>query len=191
MFFILSADIWRKVDAWIYLKRYLFSVFLAKVLTKARICVKIKYISLDVGKLLIRGEKVEKVKTFFMKRLLPILMTIGLILSMSVFSSCGLKSSNYTEKEHLQRVKKRVEERYFSGDGAYEYTDYEIYPVYNENDKLGYFLVEFAPCGFVYIMITEGDFSWIFCTGMYLRDSFDDKWGKTTWSRYKIPQNAI
>lgn len=59
----------------------------------------------------------------------------------------------YSEKQHLSRVKSLAEERYL-GEGS-EYTGLEVYPLYNEDDKLEYVLIELQPQGFVYVKVNE------------------------------------
>ena len=99
-----------------------------------------------------------KLKGFFRKRLMPILTSVGIIMSMALFSGCiNEEISDYTVEEHIAMVSEKVEARYFAGDGKYEYTDYEVYPLYNANDELKYFLVDFQPFGYVYIWIWEPD----------------------------------
>lgn len=62
-------------------------------------------------------------------------------------------SSMYSEEKHIERVSKRVEKRYMGENSPY--TDLTVYPLYDENDKLGYFVVEFEPYGYEYIKINK------------------------------------
>lgn len=75
------------------------------------------------------------------------------------------EASDYTEEEHLQRVSDLVEKRYMQ-EGS-EYTSYEVHPVYNENDELEYFIVDFEPEGYVYVQMSE--VVTIVSVGMYVR----------------------
>ena len=54
----------------------------------------------------------------------------------------------YNEQEHFERVAKRVEKRYMQNEDS-KFTSYEIYPLYDENDEISFFMVEFEPYGFV------------------------------------------
>ena len=92
------------------------------------------------------------------------------------------KSSDYTEEEHLQRVSDLVEKRYMQ-EGS-EYTSYEVHPVYNENDKLEYFIVDFEPEGYVYVQIH--DVVTIMTTEMYVRDYHESEF----WRPYTYVPGA-
>lgn len=81
----------------------------------------------------------------------------------------------YTEGQHLQRISKLVEKRYM-GEKS-EYTSYEVFPLYDQNEKMKYCIVEFEPYGFVWVKINDNDFNY----GMYSRREMD----KNGWSRYE------
>ncbi len=81
----------------------------------------------------------------------------------------------YTEEQHLQRISKLVEKRYM-GEKS-EYTSYEVFPLYDQNEKMKYCIVEFEPYGFVWVKINDNDFNY----GMYSRREMD----KNGWSRYE------
>lgn len=118
-------------------------------------------------------------------------MLVALLLAAGVFGAfwlfgCRENASDYTEEQHTARVSELVEKRYMKqGSG---YTDYTLYPLYNEKEELRYFLVEFAPAGFVYIKIYQeelrqacGRYLGIY-TGMYIRHIEEG----ATWRRYKV-----
>lgn len=79
-------------------------------------------------------------------------------------SGCIEKANKYTEEEHLRRVSERIYVKYIDGDRVLspddgrpdedretiKATGFEVFPLYNENDELEYFLVEFQPYGFIY-----------------------------------------
>lgn len=86
------------------------------------------------------------------------------------------KSSNYSEKEHIDNVSKIIEEEYLN-DGL----TYKIRPLYDYNDKLAYFVVDFSDNTFIYIMIQEKDKSIIGGTKLYIKDCtqiLDRPWSK-------------
>lgn len=58
---------------------------------------------------------------------------------------------SFSESEHIARVSKRLERKYFDETG--EVPLFSVSPLYTENDKLRYFVVEFEPSGFLYVYI--------------------------------------
>lgn len=100
-------------------------------------------------------------------------------------SGCNEKASKYTEEEHIQRVTERIEERFMTDE--FEYTGFEVYPLYDENDDLKYFLVEFEPYEFMYVLLRDEQlkaFSFLGAsTSMYKLSTFE-----VEWSRYTIDQ---
>ena len=92
------------------------------------------------------------------------------------------EASDYTEEEHLQRVSDLVEKRYMQ-EGS-QYTSYEVYPVYDEYEELQYFVIDFEPEGYVYILLqkTVGRF----CRGMYTRDCYENEF----WRPYTYAPGA-
>ncbi len=73
-----------------------------------------------------------------------------ILISFSFFNLFGCEKKNLEEK-HATRIEKRIQKQYIEESG--EFTSFDLYPLYDENDKLKYFLVEFEPCGFLYIEI--------------------------------------
>ena len=84
-------------------------------------------------------------------------------------------SWSYTEEQHLQRISKLVEKRYM-GEKS-EYTSYEVFPLYDQNEKMKYCIVEFEPYGFVWVKIN--DFALL--KSLYTR--YDES-ASQKWSRY-------
>ena len=113
-----------------------------------------------------------------MKKIFMILTCLILLICLG---GCK-KSSDFSEKEHTRRIEKLIEKRYFKGDNLYK--SYELYPVYNENDVLSYYIIEFEPNDYVYIKINENDLSSWYGVSMYTR--FDGQ----KWQRYKINYNS-
>jgi len=103
------------------------------------------------------------------RKVFSLIMVVVLSISMFKLVGCFEKSSKYTEEEHFKRVSKRVEKRYFSKSNK-EFTGYELFPIYNEKEQLQYFLVEFEPQGYIYILINERDMNPILA-GMYTVES--------------------
>ena len=61
-----------------------------------------------------------------------------------------------------------------------KYTSYEVYPVYNEYEELKYFVIDFEPEGYVYILLqkTVGRFG----RGMYTRSYENEFWRPYTYA---------
>lgn len=85
-------------------------------------------------------------------------------------------SWGYTEEQHLQKISELVEKRYMSGD--YDFTSYEITPLYDKNEKLHYCVVDFEPYGFVWVRIND----FAFLKSLYTRD---EEFISRDWSRYE------
>lgn len=94
------------------------------------------------------------------KKILTITLIIIMLLSMvGIMTGCD-DPNRYTKEQHIQRISKRVEQRlnegHFKGFGGYYFeniTDFAVYPIYNNDDKLVWFLIEFEPIGYIYVVI--------------------------------------
>lgn len=86
------------------------------------------------------------------------------------------RRDDFTEAEHLARVTKLAKKRYLSGSN--KYTDLQVYPIYNDGDKLQYFLIELEPVGYVFVYLHYNNIS---CS-MYSRSLDSDNF----WARYAI-----
>ncbi len=84
-------------------------------------------------------------------------LVVVVVAALAVFV-CSRYSWFYSEEQHLERITERAEER-FLGEGS-EYTDLEVYPVYNEHEELEYALIELAPQGYMYVHIADVDYPW-------------------------------
>ena len=106
-----------------------------------------------------------------MKKVLLILLLI-----VSTFGLTGCVSSDvYSEEKHMERIAKRVEKYFIIDD--YEYTSFEMYKLYDENDEFKYILVEFEPYGFLFVQIREKSMPII---GSHMYSVYLDK----SWCRY-------
>lgn len=90
-----------------------------------------------------------------------------------------------TMEEHADLVYERVQQYYMSENSKYKntYTDFEVFPLYNQNDELTHFVVEFEPYGFVYLKINKKADS---IEELYIRDLFIGD----SWQRYTINEAA-
>lgn len=78
--------------------------------------------------------------------LLIVALSLAFMSSMSFF---------YSEKHHLARIRSLAEERFLGEDRIY--TDLDVYPIYNEEDKLEYALIELKPQGYLYVKINKSN----------------------------------
>lgn len=86
----------------------------------------------------------------------------------------------YSEKQHLSRIRKRAEERFL--DEGSEFTDLEVYPLYNEAERLELVLIEFEPYGYVYVQISNNYLKWLTGVGMYM---LSENHPPEPWSPYR------
>jgi len=112
---------------------------------------------------------------------------IFLISIISIISLTGCKVKHYSEEEIIEEVHRLINLKYFNNNNKYEYTSYELYPVYNDKDIMEYLLIEFEPYGFVFIQIRyEAKFS---SNSKFLSCGTDREIYKG-WSKYEI-KNGI
>ncbi len=124
----------------------------------------------------------EKRKT--VKTILIITIALMLFSSLFMFAGCTHKAKYYTVEEHTQRVRERMEKR--MEDPYYEsFTGFEVYPLYNVNDELNYFLIELEPYGFFFVLIRDEHWQLFSWSSMYLIDKcYEHK----TWSPYTVDE---
>ncbi len=115
-------------------------------------------------------------------RVLAIVLALVVLLS-AAFVGLYLSGRSYTysEERHLKRISARIENR-FMREGS-EYTGFEIYPVYNEHEEFEFALVEFAPQGFLYVVITEWEIPFL---GVYMYSMSDPE--PTPWSPCRMEE---
>lgn len=110
------------------------------------------------------------------KKLSAIILTVTLVFCMFSLSGCISHSNNYSESEHIQRVTNLAKKRYIQENTPY--SDLHVYPLYNKNDKLEYFLIEMEPYGYDYIKLHDNDFG----HSLYTRNA-SNNW---PWARYVV-----
>ena len=70
-----------------------------------------------------------------------------------------MQVTHYSEAKHIKRISKRIEKSYMTGDK--EYTDFSVYPLYNEKEEPRLYLVEFEPYGYILVDPDESLFGYL------------------------------
>ena len=99
-----------------------------------------------------------------------------------------IKSSWFSEEQHLARVERRIEKKISSGayrprdDSEFsEYEGFNVYPLYDQNEELKFILVEFEPYEFAFVRIYDKISLISACVGsMYVFEAHKD------WQPYNI-----
>lgn len=100
-------------------------------------------------------------------------------------SGCGKTASEYTEEEHLERIEQRARKRFLGEES--EYTDLEVFPIYDENDEFKYALIELQPKGFIYVSInSESYLEWVGGPSMYLMNTDEAR----SWIPYRFKEGV-
>lgn len=122
------------------------------------------------------------------RRKIFFITVINLILVSFCMLGCSKKANKYSESEHIQRISNRIEKKFITENSIY--TSFSVYPLYSQNDELDYFVVEFEPCGFVYVKLREEEphiFSFFgFRTSMYSLSSLESE---HSWSKYVFDES--
>ena len=123
-----------------------------------------------------------------MKRMISVIFV--LISVVIVFSGCGRKVSNYSVEEHIQRISERVRNTTWLID---DFEDFDVYPLYDKDEKLKFFLLEFNPHGFGFIFVQDEPPVLTSCLyahkSMYFI-SADYYYKEETWFRYVADKNG-
>ena len=113
--------------------------------------------------------RMEKNKTKI-KRIISIIIVFILIGGILALIFSNRKASDFTEAEHLERVRQRIQKRFIDGDETIPWyttqnadevpiyknaTGVEVYPLYDVNDQFKYILIEYQPCGYTYVQIRD------------------------------------
>ena len=115
-----------------------------------------------------------------------VLATVMSAVSMLLFVGCRESADDYTEEEHLARVTELARKRYIENG---DFTDLEVFPLYDANDKLAYFLIELQPTGYVYVMLHKQE---SYVHSLYTREELyctSDKMS-FAWFYYTVDWNA-
>lgn len=114
------------------------------------------------------------------------ILIVMLLLSMSLISlyGCTKHPEDYSIDEHIEMISQRVRAEYIERDDLdCNYESFAVYPLYDENEELTHFLVEFEPCGFLLLKLHDEPFSILQYTSMYI---FDDRYMESgSWRKYR------
>lgn len=127
------------------------------------------------------------------KRIIAIFLVILISLIIS-FNLVGCKADYYTEEQHIERISERVKKKLAQWSNSYNsdtvYTGFEVYPLYDENERMTHCLVELEPYGFTIILIKDEELKIWSCIGastsMYKECSMYNNY--YTWSPYEIDE---
>ena len=92
----------------------------------------------------------SKVKKFFRAILIIILIFVLIIGVLLALLAIPVKPEWFSENFHMKNVTKYAQEYYVGKNGC---TSVEIYPVYDENEKLTHFIIEKQPEGFQFVTL--------------------------------------
>lgn len=116
---------------------------------------------------------------------LSTLLFVAMLFSALFLTGCSKKVSDFTEEQHKQRITERLQKQldHWSYGDKEKYVGFEVYSLYDQNDKLSLFLIELEPCNFVFVMLMDEPPLWvrtIFGGSMYRYRAFGD------WSPYVL-----
>ena len=102
-----------------------------------------------------------------MKKVVWILCVFFIVIALS---GCK-KAKYYTDEEHINNVRKIIERKYLDDDETYE-----LRPLYNNDDQLQYFVVDFSNNDFMYIKIVDEEKYYLH--SLYIRNVDEGSWSK-------------
>lgn len=114
-----------------------------------------------------------------MKKSMSLLVLMFILVASFNLAGCK-KSSSYTEEEHIKRISKIIEKDYLD-----EGVTYEIRTLYDHNDNLAYFVVDFSNDTYFYIKLEEKDFSFLWGHSMYVKDTLGKVSNSSPWRKVK------
>lgn len=137
-----------------------------------------------------------------------LLILVLLISVLGILLLAEVSPDIYSEEKHLERIAKRVQDRYIDGDARLNFhwdedevvagvdenfqssikaTGFKLYPMYDWNDNLSHVLVEFEPYGYTYLLVNVGGIIPSFSVrgGMYTFPSRGaDVWSPCHFNKY-------
>ncbi len=116
--------------------------------------------------------------------MIPIFLVLNVFLHMminkGISTLASKKVSDYSVEEHTERLRKRLDEKIPELEDIFDFQveSYELLPVYGENNKLSYFVVEFEPIGFLVVELLDekGEYDSIIPRSMYYHSDVVLEW---------------
>lgn len=116
-------------------------------------------------------KKKSKLKKFFIS--IAIILVVVIVVPLFVFTF-EIKAQWFSEEQHIVRISNRlnraIERNDIKGLPYNEDYSYDLFPLYNENEELVAFLVEFYQYGYLYVSIGNGN---LWYNSMYYLSSFN------------------
>ncbi len=75
-----------------------------------------------------------------------------ILIAITVLCLPGCTKKEYSEEEIIEMAKIKIDNRFMNND-KYDFTNYEVYPLYDENEYMRHLLVEFEPSCFMFIEV--------------------------------------
>ena len=136
-----------------------------------------------------------------MKKLISIILCVLLVFSVLVIiNNSNKKVEDFTVEQHIQRVTERKKKSILNEENYNEekYNSLVAYPLYDNNDKLKYFLIEYENYGgfsFVFLQdeppVLEGLLLWLLHGNTSMYRSSSNGYSKTNpWTPYKRDKNT-
>jgi len=94
-------------------------------------------------------------------KIITLCLSFVMLFAIAGFTDCVFGGASYerlTNEEHIERITTRVQERFFSEDSDYPYTDFTVTILYHVAGFPGYFMVQFEPEGFLYGTIYRNEY---------------------------------
>ncbi len=131
-----------------------------------------------------------------MKKKIIVIILCIILISLCALSFCGciVKASWFSEEYHIKKVSEKIQEKYIDSDFTVKIysdhstnselikevkpTSFEIYPIYNIDEQLTYFLIEFEPWGHMYVKLKDPSIS---SNSLYrVSAGYTEKWSPCT-----------
>lgn len=123
-------------------------------------------------------------------KVISVILIVTMLCGIGCFAvGCRNNPDDYTLEEHIERISTLIEDEFINEDSRQDkysfITDYKLYPLYNNRDELRYFLVEFAPYGFAFILLSVADGTKY--GSMY---HYNAVYVNNSWRRYRLCING-
>lgn len=89
------------------------------------------------------------------------------------------QASDYSDEEHIMNVSKIIETKYIKNG-----VTYKMRPLYDNNEKLSFFAIDFSNETYFYIKIQDQDYSTFWGHSLYTKDTTNSNSGPWQKSKY-------